>query len=84
MGVANDAEEMAIQEGVGVGVRFAQVEAGVLRESLQRASFGGSGDGLVLEIAGPAASFFGELRGADPRLNAQAASFELAFKSGGG
>ena len=82
--VADGAKEMAIEEGIAVGVRFAQVEARMLCERVHGAGFCLFGDGFAVDMAGPPAAFFGELRGADPRLNAQTAGFEFAFESGGG
>ena len=76
-------EQVTIEERVGIGVRFAQVEASVLRERLQGASLGRSREGFALEMAGPSAAFFSEPRGADPRLNAQTAGFQFALKSSG-
>lgn len=84
VGMANGAQETTVEQAVGVGVRWTQIDFVEFRQSFDGVSFCGAANGGTVEIASAPAALLFEARGAHQRMKHQAARFEFTSKRGSG
>jgi len=78
--VSDGVKDVAVVPAIPVGVRLPQIESGFAPQGSQSANLGRSENRFADHVTGPESALFGELGGADPSFDCDAARFHFPLE----